>query len=88
MSVAIGIVLSAAFPAILVMAQEMVPGRVGLIGGIFFGLAFGVGGVAAAALGLLADARGIVAVFEICAWLPAAGLLAVFLPRRAALRAG
>jgi len=77
----IGVVIASAFPAILVFAQELVPGRVGLINGIFFGLAFGMGGIAAAVLGAVADARGIEYVYQICAWLPALGLLTVFLPR-------
>lgn len=81
MSVCIGFILSSAFPAIVVFAQELVPGRVGLIAGVFFGLAFGTGGLAAAALGWVADARGIGFVYHICAWLPAMGILAVFLPR-------
>jgi FSR family fosmidomycin resistance protein-like MFS transporter len=83
LAVAIGFMMASAFPAIVVFAQELVPGRVGLVAGIFFGLAFGVGGIAAAALGPVADARGIAYVFGLCAWLPAMGLLAVFLPRRA-----
>jgi FSR family fosmidomycin resistance protein-like MFS transporter len=82
LALAIGFVMASAFPAIVVFAQELVPGRVGLIAGLFFGLAFGVGGVAAAALGLLADARGIAFVFGLCAWLPAMGLLTILLPRR------
>jgi FSR family fosmidomycin resistance protein-like MFS transporter len=77
----IGVVIASAFPAILVFAQELLPGRVGLVNGIFFGLAFGMGGIAAAALGALADARGIEFVYQVCAWLPALGLLTVFLPR-------
>jgi MFS transporter, FSR family, fosmidomycin resistance protein len=82
LSIAIGFVMASAFPAIVVFAQELVPGRVGLVAGIFFGLAFGVGGIAAAALGPVADARGIEFVFALCAWLPAMGLLTVFLPQR------
>jgi FSR family fosmidomycin resistance protein-like MFS transporter len=78
---AIGLVLSSAFPAIVVFAQELVPGRVGLINGIFFGLAFGLGGIAAAVLGVIADARGLEFVYRACAWLPALGLLTVLLPR-------
>jgi FSR family fosmidomycin resistance protein-like MFS transporter len=83
----IGFVISSAFPAIVVLAQELVPGRVGLIAGLFFGMAFGIGGIAAGVLGLVADARGIRFVFEICAWLPAFGLLAILLPRRRELLA-
>jgi len=79
--VVIGFVIASAFPAIIVYAQELVPGRVGMIAGVFFGFAFGTGGLAAAALGLLADARGIAFVYAVCAFLPALGLLTVFLPR-------
>jgi FSR family fosmidomycin resistance protein-like MFS transporter len=84
LALAIGFLMASAFPAIVVFAQELVPGRVGLVAGIFFGLAFGVGGIAAAALGPVADARGIAFVFRICAWLPAMGLLTILLPRRRA----
>lgn len=82
LSVLIGVIMASAFPAIVVFAQELVPGRVGMIAGIFFGFAFGMGGIGAAVLGLLADARGIRYVYELCAWLPVLGLLTVFLPRR------
>ena len=78
--VPIGLILSSAMPAILVYAQELLPGRIGLVGGLFFGFAFGVGGVGAAILGEVADHAGIERVYELCAWLPAIGLLAVFLP--------
>jgi len=81
LTVLIGLILSSAFPAILVFAQELVPGRVGLIAGVFFGLSFGIGGIAAAALGLLADAQGIEFVYQLCGFLPALGILAAFLPR-------
>jgi FSR family fosmidomycin resistance protein-like MFS transporter len=81
LTVAIGVIMSSAFPAILVFAQELVPGRVGLIAGIFFGLSFGIGGLAAAALGLLADARGIEFVYQVSAFVPALGLAALVLPR-------
>ncbi|HEV7251819.1 MAG TPA: MFS transporter [Mesorhizobium sp.] len=80
LTVAIGLVMSSAFPAILVFAQELVPGRVGLIAGIFFGFAFGMGGIAAAALGALADRTGIEYVFWLISFMPALGLLAIFLP--------
>jgi FSR family fosmidomycin resistance protein-like MFS transporter len=80
LSVAIGLVLASAFAAILVYAQDLVPGKVGAISGLFFGLAFGMGGVGAAALGALADRTSIDFVYRICAYLPAIGLLAVFLP--------
>jgi FSR family fosmidomycin resistance protein-like MFS transporter len=76
----IGLILSSAFSAIVVYAQELVPGRVGLISGVFFGLAFGMGGIGAAALGQLADRVGIATVYQVCAFLPAIGFLAVFLP--------
>lgn len=81
MTVFIGLILSSAFPAIIVFAQELVPGRVGLIAGVFFGMAFGIGGIAAAGLGILGDAYGIGFVYQVCAFLPALGILAVFLPR-------
>jgi len=81
LTICIGIILSSAFPAIIVFAQELVPGRVGLIAGVFFGMAFGIGGVAAAALGVVGDAYGIAFVYQICAYLPALGILAAFLPR-------
>jgi MFS transporter, FSR family, fosmidomycin resistance protein len=81
LTVAIGFILASAFPAIIVFAQELVPGRVGMIAGLFFGFAFGIGGIAAAALGVLADARGIEFVYHVCAFLPALGLLTIFLPR-------
>jgi MFS transporter, FSR family, fosmidomycin resistance protein len=82
LTVIIGIVLASAFSAILVFAQDLVPGRTGAISGLFFGFAFGMGGIGAAVLGQLADHIGIEAVYQICAWLPAIGLLAWFLPRR------
>ncbi|MCQ8242149.1 MFS transporter [Rhizosaccharibacter radicis] len=80
LSVVIGLVLSSAFSAILVYATELLPGRVGMVAGLFFGIAFGVGGLGAALLGLVADARGIEAVYRICSFLPALGLLTVLLP--------
>ncbi len=80
LSVVIGLILSSAFSAILVYATELVPGKVGMIAGLFFGFAFGMGGLGAALLGELADARGIEYVYKICAYLPAIGLLTVFLP--------
>ena len=76
----IGFMLASAFPAILVFAQELFPGKIGTISGLFFGLAFGMGGVGAGALGYLADLWGIVTVYKICSFLPLIGLLAVFLP--------
>ena len=76
----IGFMLASAFPAILVYAQELFPGRIGTVSGLFFGLAFGLAGIGAAVLGKLADLWGIVAVYQLCAYLPLLGLLAVFLP--------
>ncbi len=80
LSVAIGLILASAFSAIIVYAQELVPGKVGTVSGLFFGFAFGMGGLGAAVLGLLADATGIETVYRVCAFLPAIGLLAIFLP--------
>jgi FSR family fosmidomycin resistance protein-like MFS transporter len=80
LSVFVGLGLASAFPAILVYAQELVPGRVGMISGLFFGFAFGMGGIGAAILGRIADATSILFVYKICAYLPAIGLLAGFLP--------
>jgi len=80
LSVIIGLVLASAFSAILVYAQELLPGRVGFVAGLFFGFAFGIAGIAAAVLGKFADWYGLEAVFRGCAFLPALGLLAVFLP--------
>ena len=76
----IGLILSSAFSAILVYAQELVPGKVGLMSGLFFGLAFGMGGIGSAVLGALADRHGIPFVFQICSFLPLIGLLTAFLP--------
>jgi MFS transporter, FSR family, fosmidomycin resistance protein len=80
LSVIIGLVLASAFSAIVVFAQELVPGRVGTIAGVFFGFAFGAGGLGAAALGHLADVTSIRTVYQVCAFLPAIGLLTWFLP--------
>ena len=80
LAIVIGLILASAFSAIVVFAQELVPGRVGLISGVFFGFAFGMGGIGAAVLGQMADAVGIEAVYRLCAFLPAIGLLAAFLP--------
>lgn len=80
LSVVIGVILASAFSAILVYAQELVPGKVGLIGGLFFGFAFGVAGVGSAVLGKLADRTSILHVFELCSYLPLIGLLTAFLP--------
>jgi len=80
LSVIIGMILASAFSAILVYAQELVPGRVGTISGLFFGFAFGMGGIGAALLGQLADATSIETVYQVCAFLPLIGLLTAFLP--------
>ena len=80
LSVVIGFVIASAFPAIVVYGQELMPGRVGMVSGLFFGFAFGIGGVGAAALGALADWQGIRFVFLLCSFLPAIGFLAMFLP--------
>ncbi|MDD2464333.1 MAG: MFS transporter [Desulfobulbus sp.] len=76
----IGLMMSSAFPAIVVYGQELFPGKVGTISGMFFGLAFGMAGIGAALLGNLADMKGIDFVYQVCAWLPLLGLAAVFLP--------
>jgi FSR family fosmidomycin resistance protein-like MFS transporter len=80
LSVIIGLILASAFSAIIVYAQELLPGRIGMISGLFFGLAFGLGGIGAAFLGKLADRSGIYFVYQVCAFLPAIGLLTGFLP--------
>ncbi len=80
LSVVIGLILASAFSAILVYAQELIPGRIGMVSGLFFGLAFGMGGVGAAVLGQLADSHGIDFVYHLCAYLPLLGVVAVFLP--------
>ena len=81
LSVVVGLILSSAFSAIVVFAQELIPGRVGLVSGLFFGFAFGVAGLGAAVLGVIADHVGIDAVFKMCALLPVLGVLAFLLPR-------
>jgi len=83
LSVIIGLVLSSAFSAIIVYAQELMPGRTGMVSGLFFGLAFGMGGIGAAVLGILADHTSIEYVYTICSFLPLIGLLAAFLPHAA-----
>lgn len=80
LSIVIGLILSSAFSAILVYGTELVPGRVGAVSGLFFGLAFGIAGLGAAVLGALADATSITFIYYLCSFLPAIGLLAVFLP--------
>ena len=80
LSVIIGLILSSAFSAILVYAQELIPGKVGMIAGLFFGFAFGIGGIGSALLGTLADKTSIGYVFMVCSFLPLIGMLTVFLP--------
>jgi FSR family fosmidomycin resistance protein-like MFS transporter len=80
LTVVIGLILASAFPAIVVFAQELVPGKVGMISGLFFGFSFGMGGLGAAVLGWLADKTGIETVYQLCAFLPAIGLLTAVLP--------
>ncbi len=80
LSVLIGLILSSAFSAILVFAQELMPGRVGAVSGLFFGFAFGLGGIGAAVLGALADHEGIYFVYRVCAYLPLLGIVAGLLP--------
>ena len=80
LTVIIGLVMASAFSAIVVFAQELAPGRVGAMSGMFFGFAFGVGGLGAALLGQLADATSIEFVYKVCSFLPAIGLLTWFLP--------
>lgn len=86
LSFVIGVVLASAFPAIVVFAQELVPGRVGMIAGIFFGFAFGMGGIAAAVLGVMADIKGIEWVYGVCSFLPVLGILTILLPSRKELQ--
>ena len=81
-SVIVGLVLSSAFSAIVVYAQELVPGKVGMVAGFVFGFAFGIGAIGAAVLGALADQIGIIAVFQLCAFLPFLGFLTILLPRQ------
>ena len=85
LSIPIGFILASAFSAMLVYAQELLPGRVGLISGLFFGVAFGMGAAGAASLGALADATSIGFVYHLCSFLPAIGLLTMFLPGQKAL---
>jgi FSR family fosmidomycin resistance protein-like MFS transporter len=80
LTIIIGMLMASAFPAILVYAHELIPGRVGLVSGMFFGLAFGLGGLGAAVLGHVADSQGIAFIYQLCSYLPALGLVAFFLP--------
>ena len=81
LTIAINLIMASAFASILIYAMDLLPNRIGLIGGLFYGLNFGLGGVAAAILGVLADRYGIETVYQICSFLPMAGLVAWFLPR-------
>ena len=87
LTIIIGLLMASAFPALLVYAHELLPGRVGMVSGIFFGLAFGLGGLGAAAMGRIADSQGITFVYQLCSYLPALGLAAWFLPDLARARA-
>ena len=80
LSIIIGLIISSAFSAILVYAQELIPGKVGLVSGLFFGFAFGIAGVASAFLGNLADRTSIEYVYHICSYLPLIGIISIFLP--------
>ena len=77
---AVGLIMSSAFSALVVYAQEILPGRVGMVAGIMFGLMFGISGLGAAGIGHLADTHGIVWVYQLCSYLPFMGLMTVFLP--------
>ena len=81
LTVVIGLILASAFPAIVVFAQDLVPGKVGMISGLFFGFSFGMAGLGAAGLGWLADRTSIETVYRVCAFLPAIGMLAAWLPK-------
>jgi MFS transporter, FSR family, fosmidomycin resistance protein len=80
LTIIIGVIIASAFSAILVYAQELVPGRIGMIAGLFFGFAFGMAGLGAAVLGRLADRTSIEYVYRVCSFLPLIGLLTAFLP--------
>ena len=80
LSAIIGVILASAFSAILVYSQELVPGKVGTMSGLFFGLAFGLGGIGSVVLGAIADRNGIPFIFHICSYLPLIGLLTALLP--------
>lgn len=80
LTVFIGVILASAFSAILVYAQELIPGKTGMVSGLFFGLAFGMGGIGAAVLGYIADQKSIEYVYHICAYLPLLGIFTIFLP--------
>lgn len=80
LSVFISLILSSAFSAIVVLAQELAPSKIGMISGVFFGLMFGISGIAAAGLGALADATSIENMFNYCAFLPLLGIITILLP--------
>jgi FSR family fosmidomycin resistance protein-like MFS transporter len=80
LSVVIGLVLASAFPAIIVYAQDMLTHRIGMVSGLFYGFSFGLGGLGAAVLGVVADRYGIMFVYQVCAFLPLLGFLAALLP--------
>jgi MFS transporter, FSR family, fosmidomycin resistance protein len=86
LAIAVGLVMSSAFAALVVYAQEAVPGRVGMVSGVMFGLMFGISGIGAAGLGHLADTHGIVWVYKLVSYLPLLGLVTAFLPDTRALR--
>jgi FSR family fosmidomycin resistance protein-like MFS transporter len=86
LTIVIGLLLSSAFSAILVFAQELIPGRVGMVSGLFFGFAFGMGGLGAAVLGLLADRTSVEFVYHTVAYLPLLGVVAAFLPKQISLQ--
>lgn len=88
LTVAINLIMASAFASILIYAMELLPNRIGLIGGLFYGLNFGLGGIAAAILGSLADTYGVEAIYQLCSFLPLAGLAAWFLPRIEEVRPG
>lgn len=81
LSVIIGVILASAFPAIVVFAQELMPGKIGTVAGLFFGLSFGIGAISAAALGHVMDVIGAQKMFEICSFMPVLGFVAIFLPK-------
>ena len=81
LTIMINLVMASAFASILIYAMDLLPNRIGMIGGLFYGLNFGLGGIAAAFLGILADSYGVEAVFRMCSFLPLMGLLTWFLPR-------
>ena len=80
LSIIIGLVIASAFSAILVYAQELLPGKVGMVSGLFFGFAFGMGGLGSAVLGALADKTSVEYVYQLCAFLPLIGIITAFLP--------